>query len=320
MSEKLPSTMATSAESQAVLLDSSGLNGDWRKYAALKVSTEYDSEDHLFTNKISARLMNGLAKFKASFLREQGGELRNPVLGFVSKHLSVLYDHEVRNALVTLGVDLGSHCQMKYARDIKAQQGEAKLLAQSPDLKYKAEISYDLPPTGLSRAALTFPIGQVRLEEELIDEQKSLSINGFVGGTVLNGLLLTEWKDENINLKYRYKDKEVTVAPSISLPMKTPLISFKRQFDHLNKLSYLYNFDSAAWSAVYKHKPNESLKIKVGYDSDVRLAWAAAWLGKEDSGAKQAPRKCKVQVMLQVPQDDPRSAVLLFKVKKRWDL
>lgn len=43
-------------------------------------------------------------------------------------------------------------------------------------------------------------------------------------------------------------------------------------------------------------------------------------VGKEDEGAKNAPRKCKLQVMLQVPQDDVKSGALLFRMKKRWDL
>jgi len=43
-------------------------------------------------------------------------------------------------------------------------------------------------------------------------------------------------------------------------------------------------------------------------------------IGKEDSGAKTAPRKCKLQVMLQVPQDNVKEGAVLFRVKKRWDL
>lgn len=43
-------------------------------------------------------------------------------------------------------------------------------------------------------------------------------------------------------------------------------------------------------------------------------------VGKEDAGAKNAPRKLKLQVMLQVPQDDVKSGALLFRMKKRWDL
>lgn len=294
--------------------------GHWRKYASLKVSTEYDSEESIFVNKISARLLDGLAKIKASFQREQAGEIRSPILGFSSKHLSILYDHEDRNALVTAVGNLGSRVQMKYLRDIRAQQGELKLIARSADASYQAEIGYDIPAAGLPRVSLIFPFGEVKVEEEQREEGRALSINGFVGGKVLNGFAVADYRDEMVGLKYKYKDSEVTIAPSISVPTKSLTLTFKRQFDYANKLSYLYNFDSTGWSAVYKHKPNENFKLKAGYDSDARIGWASAWVGKEESGAKQAPRKCKLQVMLQVPQDDLKSAAILFKVKKRWDL
>lgn len=293
---------------------------DWRKYVNLRLSTEFDSDERIFLNKISTRVLNGFAKLKASFHADQTGALRSPVLGFSSKHLSVLYDHEDRNALVTVAADLGSRVQMKYLRDIQAQQGEVKLLARSFDQKYQAEIGYDVPASGMPRASIVFPNGEVKLEEEQREESKVLSINGFVGGRVLNGLLVTEYRDENLSFKYKYKDAEMTIAPTLAVPSQSVTIAFKRQLDPVNKLSYLYNFDSAAWSAVYKHKRSENFKIKAGYDSDVRVAWASAWVGKEDAGAKKAPRKCKLQVMLQVPQDNVRSSILLFKVKKRWDL
>lgn len=294
--------------------------GDWRKYAALKVSTEYDSEESIFVNKISARLLDGLAKIKASFQREQTGEIRSPIFGLSTKHLSILYDHEERNALVTAVTNVGSRVQLKYLRDIRAQQGEVKLIARSTDASYQAEIGYDVPAAGLPRASLIFPFGEVKLEEEQREDGRVLSINGFVGGRLLNGLAVAEYRDEIVGLKYKYKDSEMTIAPSILVPSKSLTLAFKRQFDQANKLSYVYNFDSTSWSAVYKHIPSENFKLKAGYDSDARIGWASAWVGKEESGAKKAPRKCKLQVMLQVPQDDLKSAVLLFKVKKRWDL
>jgi hypothetical protein len=43
-------------------------------------------------------------------------------------------------------------------------------------------------------------------------------------------------------------------------------------------------------------------------------------VGKEDAGAKKAPGKTKLQLMVQVPQDDRQSAVVLFRIKKRWDI
>lgn len=92
---------------------------DWRRYAAVKLSTEFDSEGSVLVNKVSARMLNGLAKLTGSFQRESSGDLRYPLLGLVTKYLSVLYDHEDRNALVTLSADLGRNLQVKYLRDVK---------------------------------------------------------------------------------------------------------------------------------------------------------------------------------------------------------
>lgn len=43
-------------------------------------------------------------------------------------------------------------------------------------------------------------------------------------------------------------------------------------------------------------------------------------VGDEAGKAKTAPLKMKVQLMLQVPQDDIKSSALMFRVKKRWDI
>ena len=42
--------------------------------------------------------------------------------------------------------------------------------------------------------------------------------------------------------------------------------------------SYFHNFETLSWSAVYKHKLNEDFKLKLGYDSDVRLYWSSIWV------------------------------------------
>ncbi|XP_022880526.1 outer envelope pore protein 37, chloroplastic-like [Olea europaea var. sylvestris] len=96
--------------------------------------------------------------------------------------------------------------------------------------------------------------------------------------------------------------------------------AFKRRCSPSDKLSYWYCFDSNNWSAVYKHTAGKDYKFKAGYDSEVRLGWASLWVGDEDGKAKTAPMKMKVQFMLQVPQDDIKSSVLMFRVKKRWDI
>ncbi|KAG9446864.1 hypothetical protein H6P81_012992 [Aristolochia fimbriata] len=127
--------------------------------------------------------------------------------------------------------------------------------------------------------------------------------------------------DNDLNLRYSYKDEQMTFIPSISLPSNVASFAFKRQFSPSDKLSYWYNFDSNYWSTVYKHTVGKDLKLKAGYDSEVRLGWASLWLGDEDGKAKTAPMKMKVQFMLQVPQDDIAAcASITFRqaTKKRF--
>ncbi|CAK9875488.1 unnamed protein product [Sphagnum jensenii] len=297
------------------------VRNDWRRYAAVKLSTEYDSEGAVFVNKLSARMLNGLAKLTGSVQREPGGDFRYPLFGVVTKYLSVLYDHEDKNALVTVSADIGRNLQVKYLRDVKAQQGEVKLLGQTSNMKYKTQLAYDIPPsTTFPKAVITFPVGELRVEEETREEDQVLAFSGFLGGSLLNGQVVGSYSEETATLKYTFKDEELTLVPSVSWPSLSPTLAFKRQFGPRNKLSYSHNFETTTWSTVYKHKPNEDFKLKLGYDSAVRLYWGSLWVGKEDLGAKAAPRKCKLQVMLQVQQDDVKSGALLFRIKKRWDL
>ncbi|KAL2653291.1 hypothetical protein R1flu_021419 [Riccia fluitans] len=316
----------------SVTATGNGHKNDWRKYVALKASTEYDSDIGVFVNRVSARVFDGLAKFKASFERGPKGEVSAPLFGFSSKYLSVLYDSEDKNAEVTVCKNW-RNLGVKYVRDVKAEQGVLTLTASAFSDKYNAELRLDVPRTdGMPRGSVTFPFGEVKVfretgEDEEGEEFSMMQTSGFLAGPALGGRLVADYKHENVNLRYTYKDDEMTLIPSISYPIPynnnlslSPAIQFKRQFDESNKLSYLYNFSSTDWSAVYKHKPNEAFKLKLGYDSNVRLFWGSTWIGKEDAGAKEAPRKCRLQVMVQVPQDDVKSSAILFRIKKRWDL
>lgn len=186
---------------------------------------------------------------------------------------------------------------------------------------YTLELSSLVPSVGLPKATLKFPIGEVSLEEKEDEEEKKLlSVNGIVKGQVLNGLCTAQYDDEELRLRYAYKDEALSFIPSISLPSNTLSFAFKRRFSPTDKLSYWYNFDSNYWSAVYKRTYGKDFKFKAGYDSEVGLGWASLWVGDESGKAKTAPMKMKVQFMLQVPQDDIKSAALMFRVKKRWDI
>lgn len=289
----------------------------------VRVTSEFDSDGAVFLHKISCKLFEGLAKLKLSFQNNNKGQLFDHQLSFTSKYLSLHYDFEEQNALVKSALDLASGLQLRAEHDVKAQQGEVSMVADIAGPAYKLELTSAVPSIGLPKATLRFPLGEVSLEEREEEEEETkgkLSINGILNSQILDGICTAEYRDENLNLRYAYKDEQMAFIPSISLPSNVFSFAFKRRFGPSDKLSYLYNFDSNDWSAVYKHTIGENYKLKAGYDSEVRLGWASLWVGDEYGSAKAASMKMKVQFMLQVPQDDIRSSALMFRVKKRWDV
>ncbi|KAI8537153.1 hypothetical protein RHMOL_Rhmol09G0003600 [Rhododendron molle] len=220
-----------------------------------------------------------------------------------------------------LGVPLDCYFLELMLYMSQAQQGEVAMVADLAGPAYKFELSSALPSIGLPKATFKFPIGEVSFEEKEEEEvKKMLSISGIVKGQLLNGVCTAQYQDESLNLRYLYKDEQMAFIPSISLPSNALSMAFKRRLGPSDKLSYWYNFDSNYWSTVYKHTVGKDYKFKVGYDSEVRLGWASLWVGDEDGQAKTAPMKTKIQFMLQVPKDDIKSAALMFRVKKRWDI
>lgn len=287
----------------------------------IRVTTEFDSDSAVFFHKISCKFLDSLAKLKVSFQNNDKGEVFEPQLALTSKYLSLHYDLEERNALVKSSFDVGPGLQFRASHDVKAQQGEVAMVADLAGPAYKFELSSALPSIGLPKATFKFPIGEVSFEEKEEEEvKKMLSINGIVKGQLLNGVCTAQYQDESLNLRYLYKDEQMAFIPSISLPSNALSMGFKRRFGPSDKLSYWYNFDSNYWSTVYKHTVGNDYKFKVGYDSEVRLGWASLWVGDENGQAKTAPLKTKIQFMLQVPKDDIKSAALMFRVKKRWDI
>ncbi|XP_022763440.1 outer envelope pore protein 37, chloroplastic-like isoform X2 [Durio zibethinus] len=234
------------------------------KRPSVSVTSEFDSESRIFFHRVSCKLFDNLAKLKFSFLNKSKREISEPQLALTSKHLSIHYDPEEQNALIKSSFDVGPMLHFKATHDVKAQQGEVAMIANSADTSYAVEVSSPVPYVGL--------------------------------------------------------DGAMSFIPSVSLPSNALSFAFKRRFSPSDKLSYWYNFDSNYWSAVYKHTYDKDYKFKAGYDSEVRLGWASLWVGDENGKAKTAPMKMKVQFMLQVPQDDIKSSMLMFRVKKRWDI
>lgn len=195
------------------------------------------------------------------------------------------------------------------------------LVADLAEPGYALELSSPVPTVGLPRATLKFPLGEVSLEEREEEEVKrTLSINGILKSQIWNGVCSAQYAEEELKLRYAFKDEELSFIPTISLPSNALSVALKRRFSPSSKLSYWYNFDSDYWSAVYKHTYGKDFKFKAGYDLEARVGWASLWVGDEVGKAKTAPMKMKVQFMLQVPQDDINSSLLMFRVKKRWDI
>ncbi|XP_062222811.1 outer envelope pore protein 37, chloroplastic [Phragmites australis] len=301
----------------------------------LRVTTEYDSEEGVFSNKVSCKLAGGLAKLRLSFQSDPQGQWQGdgeqdlrqqlfaaPLVGLITKHFSVLFDVEGRNALLRGDASLpGGAVQLRASHDVKEQQGEVSVITRLGDPSYKLELSSLVPYSSLPRATFHFPIGQVSVEERRNeDEEKILSIYGIAKSDFLDGVLTAQYNENDLYLRYCYKDNELTLIPSVYLPSNAVSIDFKRRFGPSDKLSYHYNFDTDNWNAVYKHTVGKNFKVKAGYDSDVRVGWASLWVGQEGGKAKTAPMKTKLQFMLQVPQDKIRNPAFLFHVKKRWDL
>uniref|UniRef100_A0A2P2LE74 Uncharacterized protein n=1 Tax=Rhizophora mucronata TaxID=61149 RepID=A0A2P2LE74_RHIMU len=288
---------------------------------SLRVTSEFDSESSLFFHKVSCKLLDSLAKLKLSFQNNNKGDVFEPLFSVSSKLLSLHYNLEDLSALFKTSFDVGPRLHFDFAHDLRAQEGEVAMVAKLADPSYALELSSPVPSIGLPRATLKFPIGEVTLVEKEEEEVKrALAISGVVKGQILNGLCTAQFSDEDLKLRYCYKDEAVALIPSILLPSNALSFAFKRRINPSNKLSYWYNFDSNNWSAVYKHTYGKDFKFKAGYDSEVRLGWASLWVGDEAGKAKSAPMKMKVQFMLQVPQDDIKSSTLMFRVKKRWDI
>ncbi|KAL1533181.1 Outer envelope pore protein 37, chloroplastic [Salvia divinorum] len=292
----------------------------------LRLTSEYDSDTSIFFQKVSCKLLDNLAKLKLSFYNNGKGEVSEPQISFISKFFSLQYDVEERDAVLKTSLEIAPGVQLRAAHQVKARQGEVSVVADLATPAYKLELASAVPSVGMPKATFRFPLGEVSVEEKEVEEEeeeehkRTLSVNGIFKSNVLNGLCTARYEEENWDLRYAFKDQQLTFAPSISLPSNALSCAFKRRFTPSDKLSYWYHFDSNNWSVVYKHTVGKDYKLKAGYDSEVRLGWASLWVGDEDGKAKTAPSKMKVQFMLQVPQDDIKSSALMFRVKKRWDI
>jgi hypothetical protein len=116
---------------------------------ALRITTEFDSESAIFFHKISCKILDSLAKFKLTFHNNSKGDVSEPQISFVSKHLSLHYDLEDHSALVNSTIHFGPKLKLTGVHDVKAQQGEVTMVANIADPGYALQLSTPLPSTGL---------------------------------------------------------------------------------------------------------------------------------------------------------------------------
>ncbi|XP_057517962.1 outer envelope pore protein 37, chloroplastic-like [Amaranthus tricolor] len=91
----------------------------FQKRPPLRVTTEFDSDSSIFFHKISSKLFNGFAKLKLSFQNNPKGEIADPQVAIITKHLAFHYDIEEQNALVKGFLDVGPNLKLKAFHDVK---------------------------------------------------------------------------------------------------------------------------------------------------------------------------------------------------------
>ncbi|KAK1628132.1 hypothetical protein QYE76_002447 [Lolium multiflorum] len=286
----------------------------------IRVTSEFDSERQLFSHRLSCRILDGLAKLRLRVHHGAAGGALPPEVALMARNFSVVVDTASRGAVLRGSTDLSGSLRLRAAHNTKEGLGEVAVTTNLGDSPCKIELSSLVPPDGLPRATFVFPNGEVSFKEKKLDEgDRILSVNGLVKSHILNGVCTALYNDNVMNIKYRYKDDELSFIPSLTLPSNALSFAFKRQLTPSDKFSYRYNFDTNYWSAVYKGKASKHVKWKAGYESDERLGWASLWIGDAGGKTKEAPLKSKIQLMLKVPQDNIHNSSVMFRVKKRWD-
>jgi len=252
-----------------------------RRRPPIRVTSEFDSEQRLFSHRLSCRVLDGFAKLRLRVSHAAGGggiAWGPPDFALLARNFSVVVDPASRGAVLRGAADLAGSLRLQASHSTKEQQGEVSVTANLGDSPCKIELSSLVPPSGPPRATFFFPKGEVSIKEKILDEgDRILSVNGLVKSHVLNGVCTAAYSDNAMKIKYRYKDDEISFIPSISLPSNSLSFAFKRQLTPSDKLSYWYNFDTNYWGVIYKHKENKHLKWKAGYESDNRLGYASLY-------------------------------------------
>lgn len=90
-----------------------------RRFPSIRVTSEFDSDTSLFFNKLSCKLFENVAKLKLCFQNNNKGQVSEPQLSFISKHLSCHYDITENNALINGSFEIAPGLQLTAAHDVK---------------------------------------------------------------------------------------------------------------------------------------------------------------------------------------------------------
>eukprot|EP01018_Ginkgo_biloba_P028365 Gb_34252 [translate_table: standard] len=161
----------------------------------IEISRDKINIDEHFQYSSTVMTTIGHVNIKALVQRDGHGEFRYHQLGLI--HFKVLYD-------------------------VKAQQGEMKILPNCANSRYKDDVSYDM-----LREILMFPYGEIKLEDKVRDKTPALSINGFVVGNFTNGQNMIEYKEGSLNLKNMHKNTEGKGIYFLNIP-------FENFIDYMN--------------------------------------------------------------------------------------
>ena len=198
--------------------------GRW--WPGIRVSSEFDSDCKSALQKVSCKVWEGAAKLKLSFHSDSSAVVSQPRLGLVFKNLGSLdFDLQDRNALLNASLPVGPHVQLSLSHDVKAQAGQVSVSAASQSNTYSLRLSSLVPLLALPSALFQCPIADLDVDPDAASALLSV-----------RGLCSAQYSDQSLRLRFAFKDNELSLIPSLSLPSNAFSLAFKRRFSPSHKL------------------------------------------------------------------------------------
>ncbi|KAL1559230.1 outer envelope pore protein 37, chloroplastic-like isoform X1 [Salvia divinorum] len=187
--------------------------------------------------------------------------------------------------------------RLRVAHGVKARQGEVSAVVDLVTPYYELELASAVPSIGMPKTTFRFPLGEVSLDRRE--------------------------KEENWDLRYAFKDKKLTFVPSISLPSNVFSCAFKRRITQSDKLRVGKPTNATIWftnkeCGLHTHS-REGL---------YSLTWLGIALGSviiiflygEHVGDEAGKARKDGPIEYESAVHAPKSAALMFRVKKSWDI